>query len=175
MMSSVLRAGGASKRCSVTLARVRTACGHGHPKPMLGHPGTRLPILANLIRELKGVRPVRIMETHNGLTGLIVETASARRVDTGERVTFDGMWSSSLTASSAQGKPDIETVDTTVRAHPLPLSRSILSVAYVHCPPLQRDPTFVAACGRLNRTHPRTHPFINACRLAWLWCGRRSK
>ena len=33
----------------------------------------------------------------------------------GVEVGFDGMWSSSLTASSAKGKPDIETVDTTER------------------------------------------------------------
>ena len=33
----------------------------------------------------------------------------------GVEVEFDGMWSSSLTASSAKGKPDIETVDTTER------------------------------------------------------------
>ena len=45
-------------------------------------------------------RVVRIMETHNGLTGLIVEAASATN-QAGEVVTFDGMWSSSLTASSA--------------------------------------------------------------------------
>lgn len=57
---------------------------------------------------------MRIMETHNGLTGLMVETARATRPN-GSIVEFDGFWSSSLTASAAHGKPDIETVDTTAR------------------------------------------------------------
>eukprot|EP00937_MAST-01D_sp_MAST-1D-sp2_P000473 g473.t1 len=57
---------------------------------------------------------VRILEVHNGLTGLIAETACATRAD-GETVTFDGMWSSSLTASASKGKPDIETVTTSER------------------------------------------------------------
>ena len=116
-MATILRAQGAAHTVTA-FARVGSVATRArHAQAMLGHPGTRLPALAKLIRELKGVRPVRIMETHNGLTGLIVESASARRVDTGEKVSFDGMWSSSLTASSAQGKPDIETVDTTVSMH----------------------------------------------------------
>jgi len=56
---------------------------------------------------------VRILEAHNGLTGLIVEKT---KVNTGgvERE-FDGMWISSLTDSTAKGKPDIELVDITSR------------------------------------------------------------
>lgn len=50
---------------------------------------------------------VRVMETHNGLTGLIAEQASATRKD-GSVATFDAFWSSSLTASASKGKPDIE-------------------------------------------------------------------
>jgi len=73
-----------------------------------------LPKLRSLLRECKSDRVVRIMETHNGITGLIAETAKATRAD-GEVVEFDGFWSSSLTASAAHGKPDIETVDTTAR------------------------------------------------------------
>lgn len=79
-----------------------------------GLPGDRLPRLRQLMRENEGVRPLRIMESHNGLTGLIVETARGVQAN-GEEVEFDGLWSSSLTASSAKGKPDIETVDTTER------------------------------------------------------------
>jgi len=79
-----------------------------------GLPGNRLPKLRSLLRECKDDRVIRVMETHNGLTGLIAETATATRAD-GEVVEFDGFWSSSLTASAAHGKPDIETVDTTAR------------------------------------------------------------
>jgi phosphoenolpyruvate phosphomutase len=52
---------------------------------------------------------VRIMEAHNGLTGLIVERAQA--VVEGETRQFDGIWVSSLCDSTAKGKPDIELVD----------------------------------------------------------------
>ena len=65
-------------------------------------------------RRLLEAKPlVRLMEAHNGLTGLIVERTS---VDTehGPRE-FDGMWLSSLTDSTAKGKPDIEAVDVTSR------------------------------------------------------------
>jgi phosphoenolpyruvate phosphomutase len=66
-------------------------------------------------RRLLEVRPlIRLMEAHNGLTGLIVERASAQTPD-GPRE-FDGMWLSSLTDSTAKGKPDIEAVDVTSRA-----------------------------------------------------------
>lgn len=36
----------------------------------------------------QGKRVVRIMETHNGLTGLIVESASARHIETGTHLSF---------------------------------------------------------------------------------------
>ena len=83
-----------------------------------GLPGERLPLLRRMLENRE--RPVRILETHSGLTGLIVETARGS-----DGSAFDGMWSSSLTASVAQGKPDIETVDTTAR---LELVRQTLSV-----------------------------------------------
>lgn len=73
--------------------------------------GARLGRLRKLI-EAKPV--VKILETHNALSGLIAENASATLED-GEVVTFDGMWSSSLTDSTSKGKPDIEAVDTTAR------------------------------------------------------------
>ncbi|MCK5867521.1 MAG: phosphoenolpyruvate mutase [Mycoplasmataceae bacterium] len=53
---------------------------------------------------------VRIMESHNALSGLIVENVKS---DNG--VEYDGMWSSSLTDSTSKGKPDIETVDVSTR------------------------------------------------------------
>jgi len=57
---------------------------------------------------------IKILEVHNALSGLIAENAS-EIIDDGEIVTFDGMWSSSLTDSTSKGKPDIEAVDTTAR------------------------------------------------------------
>lgn len=68
---------------------------------------------ARLRRLLDNKSPVRIMEAHNGLTGLIVENTTAER--NGASVGFDGMWSSSLTDSTARGKPDIEAVDISSR------------------------------------------------------------
>ncbi len=56
---------------------------------------------------------VKILEAHNALSGLIAENLVVKR--NGEKVSFDGMWSSSLTDSTARGKPDIEAVDLTSR------------------------------------------------------------
>ena len=65
-------------------------------------------------RRLLEVKPLlRLMEAHNGLTGLIVEHTSVA-TDHGVRE-FDGMWLSSLTDSTAKGWPDIEAVDVTSR------------------------------------------------------------
>jgi len=66
------------------------------------------------LRRLLAARPlVRLLEAHNGLTGLIVEQTSVATPD-GDRE-FDGMWLSSLTDSTARGKPDIEAVDVSAR------------------------------------------------------------
>lgn len=58
-------------------------------------------------------RPLRVLEAHNGITGLIVETAKIETEDSIKQ--FDAMWVSSLCDSTAKGKPDIELVDTTSR------------------------------------------------------------
>lgn len=70
------------------------------------------------LRRLISAKPiVRILESHNGLTGLIAEHTS---IDiNGQHREFDGMWSSSLTDSTSKGKPDIEAVDLTTRLHDL--------------------------------------------------------
>jgi phosphoenolpyruvate phosphomutase len=73
-------------------------------------PDIRLRRLRRLI-DAKGI--VRVLEVHNGLSGLIVEKTQVD-VD-GEVREFDAMWSSSLTDSTARGKPDIEAVDLTSR------------------------------------------------------------
>ena len=69
-------------------------------------PGKRMKTLRRLI----AVKPiVRILEAHNGLTGLIVEKTSIEK--DGRKLEFDGIWESSLTDSTAKGKPDTELVD----------------------------------------------------------------
>lgn len=73
--------------------------------------------MQRLGRLLKSKPLVRLMEAHNGMTGLVVENASVQ-TDHGPRE-FDGMWLSSLTDSTAKGKPDIEAVDVTSRMQTL--------------------------------------------------------
>lgn len=69
--------------------------------------------LSRLRRLLESKDIVRILQAHDGLTGLLVESTSAER--NGRTAEFDGMWSSSLTDSTARGKPDIEAVDLSSR------------------------------------------------------------
>src|SRR5471030_887468 len=73
-------------------------------------PQMRMKSLKKLIYSKK---PVRILEAHNGLTGLIVEKTKVEK--DGKIKEFDGMWISSLCDSTAKGKPDIELVDLTSR------------------------------------------------------------
>ncbi|OGS22907.1 MAG: phosphoenolpyruvate mutase [Elusimicrobia bacterium RIFOXYA2_FULL_39_19] len=73
-------------------------------------PGLRMSRLKRLL-DAKPI--VRILEVHNGLSGLIVENVKIRK-NTIEQE-FDGMWLSSLADSLAKGKPDIECVDLTSR------------------------------------------------------------
>lgn len=76
--------------------------------------GTTPDIRLKRLRRLIHSKPiVRILEAHNGLTGLIVETSTVEV--NGVKQEFDGMWSSSLTDSTSRGKPDIEAVDITTR------------------------------------------------------------
>ena len=61
-----------------------------------------------MLRRILSVKPmVRVLEAHNGLTGLIVE-----KTEVGPNQ-FDAMWLSSLTHSTSKGKPDIQYVDVT--------------------------------------------------------------
>jgi len=69
--------------------------------------------MKRLRRLLNAKKIVRIIEVHNGLCGLIAENAKV--VKDGNQREFDGMWLSSLTDSTAKGKPDIECVDLTSR------------------------------------------------------------
>jgi phosphoenolpyruvate phosphomutase len=77
-------------------------------------PGIRLKRLRRLLAS-KDI--LTILEAHNGLTGLIVENININK--NGEMKEFDGMWLSSLTDSTAKGKPDIGCVDLTSRMNTL--------------------------------------------------------
>ena len=80
--------------------------------------GTTPEIRMERLRRLIESKPVvRVMEAHNGLTGLIVENINVNK--DGRTKEFDAMWLSSLTDSTAKGKPDIEAVDVTSRLHGL--------------------------------------------------------
>ena len=52
---------------------------------------------------------VRVLESHNSLTGLIIENLKVEKNKKVEE--FDCMWSSSLTDSATKGKPDNQSVD----------------------------------------------------------------
>ena len=65
---------------------------------------------ARLKRLIDSKDIVRILESHNALSGLIVET-----IKSDSNIEYDGMWSSSLTDSTSKGKPDIEAVDVSTR------------------------------------------------------------
>ena len=66
-----------------------------------------------LRRLIESKEIVRIIEAHNGLTGLVAENVKFE--DEKSSREFDGMWASSLTDSTSKGKPDIEAVDLTSR------------------------------------------------------------
>ena len=67
------------------------------------------------LRRLLAAKPyVRVIEAHNGLTGLIAEKTQVQK--DGVNREFDAIWVSSLTDSTAKGRPDIELVDFTSRS-----------------------------------------------------------
>ena len=73
--------------------------------------GTTPDIRRSRLKRLLEAKPViRIMESHNALSGLIIEN-----VKSDNSLEYDGMWSSSLTDSTSKGKPDIEAVDVSTR------------------------------------------------------------
>ena len=76
--------------------------------------GTTPSIRLGMLRRLLQAKPlISVNEVHHGLSGLITEKTVVSR--DGKNVEFDAMWSSSLTDSTAKGKPDIEAVDMTSR------------------------------------------------------------
>tara|TARA_A100001015_G_C15004006_1_gene719846 strand:+ start:701 stop:2005 length:1305 start_codon:yes stop_codon:yes gene_type:complete len=69
--------------------------------------------VSRLKRLLSSKQIVKILESHNSLTGLIIENL---KINKGEQnLEFDGMWSSSLTDSATKGKPDNSSLDFSAR------------------------------------------------------------
>ncbi len=69
--------------------------------------------VSRLKRLLSSKKIVRILESHNSLTGLIIENLKVLKKNM--NLEFDGMWSSSLTDSATKGKPDNSSVDFSAR------------------------------------------------------------
>jgi len=83
-------------------------------KAILLEIGTTPEIRLKSFRHLIKAKPiVRLLEAHNGLSGLMIENIGVSKNNI--RREFDGMWSSSLTDSTSRGKPDIEVVELTSR------------------------------------------------------------
>ena len=77
---------------------------HNHLKDI----GTTPDIRRKMLKRLLNSKPiVKVLEAHNGLTGLIVEKTTVGNDE------FDAMWLSSLTHSASKGKPDNQYVDIT--------------------------------------------------------------
>jgi phosphoenolpyruvate phosphomutase len=76
--------------------------------------GTTSDIRRKTLKRLLSAKPIsRFIEAHNPLSALIAEYAT---VDVDGKIRqFDGFWSSSLTDSTARGKPDIEALDISSR------------------------------------------------------------
>lgn len=66
------------------------------------------------LRKLLNIKPlIKLIESHNGITGLIIE--KIKKNVNNEIREFDGIWLSSLTVSTSMGKPDTEVVDFSTR------------------------------------------------------------
>lgn len=70
---------------------------------------------SQLKRMINSMDLIRVIETHSGISSLIVENLEVEV--SGMKKVFDCMWSSSLTDSTNKGKPDIEAVDVSDRAN----------------------------------------------------------
>jgi phosphoenolpyruvate phosphomutase len=76
--------------------------------------GTTPDIRRRTLKRLLAAKPLsRFIEAHNPLSALIAEHATVNV--NGKVRQFDGFWSSSLTDSTARGKPDIEALDISSR------------------------------------------------------------
>ncbi|KXI27912.1 phosphoenolpyruvate mutase [Paraglaciecola hydrolytica] len=76
--------------------------------------GTTPQIRLKSLKRLLAAKPLlRFLDIHNALSGLIIENTKVQTEQGMQE--FDGMWGSSLTDSTAKGKPDIEAVDVSSR------------------------------------------------------------
>jgi phosphoenolpyruvate phosphomutase len=76
--------------------------------------GTTPQIRLKSLKRLLSAKPlIRFLDIHNALSGLIIENTKVETANGMQE--FDGMWGSSLTDSTAKGKPDIEAVDVSSR------------------------------------------------------------
>ena len=76
--------------------------------------GTTPDIRRASLKRLLAAKPlIKLLDIHNALSGLIIEHTKVK--SDGKIEEFDGMWGSSLTDSTARGKPDIEAVDVSSR------------------------------------------------------------
>jgi phosphoenolpyruvate phosphomutase len=72
--------------------------------------GTTPDIRRRTLKRLLAAKPIsRFIEAHNPISALIAEHTIVER--DGKNYQFDGFWSSSLTDSTARGKPDIEALE----------------------------------------------------------------
>ena len=68
----------------------------------------------SLLKRIIGAKDiVRLLESHNALTGIIIDKLKIEKKN--KFLEFDGMWSSSLTDSAIRGKPDNQAVDFSTR------------------------------------------------------------
>ena len=79
-------------------------------KSIFHNPETRVSRLSRLIGSKK---IVRFIESHNPLTGLMIENLKINYKN--EYREFDGIWSSSLTDSASNGKPDNQSLELSTR------------------------------------------------------------
>ena len=68
---------------------------------------------------LENGKTVRVLEAHNGLSGIIANTVEVTGDSNGQTVVrqFDAIWESSLTDSASKGHPDIEVITFDSRIH----------------------------------------------------------
>ena len=73
--------------------------------------------VSRLKRLMQSKKIVRVLESHNSLTGLLIENLRIRQKN--KNIEFDGMWSSSLTDSATKGLPDNSSLSFSARVSSL--------------------------------------------------------
>ena len=71
----------------------------------------------------------RFIEAHSPLSAIIAEQIFYKN-KRGQKIEFDGFWSSSLTDSTLKGKPDIEVLD---------FNQRLVNINDIFCKQLQFD------------------------------------